>query len=144
MALLLDTNVISAARRPDKQDRAFQQFLQEFDVATAYLSAITIMEIKFGIEREKRNDPAFAADLERWLDGIVLPSFAGRILPFDLDVAMRAGTLATAGKRPSADAMIAATALEHGLRIATRNIADFTPFEVACFDPWKHEASKAP
>ena len=138
MPFLLDTNVISAARRPEKQVEAFQHFMREFDVEDAALSSVTIMEIRFGIQREQKNDPTFASDLEKWLNEIVLTSFEGRIIPFDLDIAMRAGMLPTADRRPSADAMLAATALEHQLQVVTRNIAHFKPLGVVCIDPWQY------
>ena len=143
MPFLLDTNVISAARRSDRQDAAFQYFMREFDVEDAALSSVTVMEIRFGIQREQKKDAAFASDLERWLNDIVLTSFAGRIIPFDLRIAIRAGTLPTADRRPSADAMIAATALEHGLQVVTRNVAHLEPLGVVCVDPWRYAPSSS-
>ncbi|MGZ2486517.1 putative nucleic acid-binding protein [Rhizobium pisi] len=137
MAFLLDTNVVSAARRVERQAAEFQNFMKEFSVADAYLSAITIMEIQFGIQRERTRDPGFADDLRRWMDEIVLAEFAERILPFDTATTSWAGLLPTADRRPSADAMIAATALEHGLKMVTRNVAHFVPLGVECIDPWR-------
>lgn len=141
MPFLLDTNVISAARRPEKQDETFQHFMREFDVEDAALSSVTIMEIRLGIQREQKKDATFASDLEKWLNEIVLTSFAGRIIPFDIEIAIRAGTLPTADRRPSADAMIAATALQHGLQVVTRNVAHFKPLGVVCVDPWQYAPS---
>lgn len=137
MVFLLDTNVVSAARRIERHAQEFQDFMKAFSVAEAYLSAVTIMEIQFGIARERTRDPGFAGELRRWMDEIVLPEFNGRILPFDMATASRAGLLPTADKRPSADAMIAATALEHGLKLVTRNVAHFIPLGVECIDPWR-------
>jgi predicted nucleic acid-binding protein len=138
MSFVLDTNVISAARRVEKQAIAFQNFMRDFDVNEAFLSSISIMELRFGIQREKRRDPEFAGDLSRWLDEIVLPEFADRLLSFDVAVALRAGGLPTSEKRPSADAMIAATALEHNLQVVTRNIAHFKALGAPCLDPWRY------
>jgi predicted nucleic acid-binding protein len=143
MLFLLDTNVISAARRPERQEPAFQHFMREFDVEDAFLSSVTIMEIRFGIQREQRKDPDFASDLEKWLKEIVLTNFASRIIPFGLDIAIRAGALPTTDRRPTADAMIAATAMEHGLQVVTRNVAHFEPLGVACVDPWRHAPNEA-
>jgi predicted nucleic acid-binding protein len=139
MPFLLDTVVISAARRPDKQEPAFQAFMRDFVVEEAFLSSVSIMEIRFGIQREKRRDQEFAAELSRWLSEVVLAEFAGRILSFDLAAAIRAGALPTADKRPSADAMIAATALEHDLQVVTRNVSHFETLGVVCLDPWRYK-----
>jgi predicted nucleic acid-binding protein len=138
MALLLDTNVVSAARRPERQDDTFQSFLRDFDIGDAFISSITLMEIRFGIQREQSHDPVFADDLTRWLNDIVLPIFAGRVLDFNLEAALCAGTLPTAQKRPTADAMIAATAMCHALTVATRNVTDFEPLGAVCMNPWTY------
>ncbi|CAN7575565.1 type II toxin-antitoxin system VapC family toxin [Pararhizobium sp. LjRoot238] len=136
MAFLLDTNVVSAARRPERQSAEFRNFLTSFDADSAYVSAVTIMEIEFGIMRERSHDAAFADELARWLTDVVLPGFEGRILPFDLEIASVTGRLPTADKRPSADAMIAATAIVHQLKIVTRNTAHFEPLGLSCLNPW--------
>jgi predicted nucleic acid-binding protein len=138
MPFLLDTVVISAARRPEKQEPAFRDFMRNVDTAQAFLSSVSIMEIRFGIQREQGRDREFAAELSRWLDEVVLAEFAGRVLPFDLAAAIRAGSLPTADKRPTADAMIAATALENDLQAVTRNVAHFQALGVACIDPWRN------
>jgi len=81
------------------------------------------MEIEFDIMRERSRDAAFADELARWLTDVVLAGFEGRILAFDLEIASITGRLPTADIRPSADAMIAATAIVHQLEIVTRNTA---------------------
>jgi len=71
-----------------------------------------------------------------WLSGRVLVAFADRIIPIDLAVAQRAAALHTPDPRPERDALIAATATVHGLRIVTRNVNDFAPMGVDVVDPW--------
>ncbi|CDZ46374.1 type II toxin-antitoxin system VapC family toxin [Neorhizobium galegae] len=136
MPFLLDTNVVSAARRLKKQAADFQNFMETFPMNDAFISAVTIMEVQFGIQQESKKDPEFAANLARWLQSHLLVDFSDRILPFDKAIALRTGTLPTPDKRPSPDAMIAATALHHGLTVVTRNISDFEPLGVPCLNPW--------
>ena len=101
MAFLLDTNVVSASRRAERQAAEFQRFLHAFDVETAYLSTVTIMEIEFGIQRERLRNPDFADDLSLWLTTLVLPEFSARLLPFDAQAAsIAAGCRHPAGGRP--------------------------------------------
>ena len=75
--------------------------------------------------------------LRIWLDNHVLPAFAGRILVIDTAVAQRCARLHVPDRRSDRDALIAATALTHGLTVVTRNIADFAPTGVSIIDPWQ-------
>jgi len=136
MTFLLDTDALSASRRPHLQAIEYQDFLRAFDVGTAYISTVSIMEIEFGIERERGRNPDFANDLTDWLTTVVIPEFTDRILSFDRRAASIAGRLPTPHKKPTADAMIAATALANDLVIVTRNLSDFQPLGVACLNPW--------
>ncbi|HTO29704.1 MAG TPA: type II toxin-antitoxin system VapC family toxin [Pararhizobium sp.] len=136
MTFLLDTDALSASRRPHLQATEYQDFLHAFNIGAAYISTVSIMEIEFGIERERRRSPEFADDLTLWLTTVVLPEFDDRILSFDRRAALIAGRLPTPHKRPNADAMIAATALANDLVIVTRNLSDFQPLGVTCLNPW--------
>lgn len=101
-----------------------------------YLSVITVMELETGILLLQRKDAAQGAVLAEWFEKQVLPSFAGRILPVNLAVARRCAALHAPDPRSYRDALIAATALEAGLTVATRNVADFEPTGVSVLNPW--------
>ena len=89
-----------------------------------------------GIARQRATDPDFAAALAAWLDR-VLALYGERVLPFDLRTARRWGLLSALLGNDSADLMIAATALEHGLTVVTRNVSDFAPTGAAVLDPFR-------
>jgi toxin FitB len=99
-----------------------------------YLSVVTIGEIEKGIAKQRRRDPAFARRLAAWLDG-VLRHYAARVLPVDVNVARRWGRLADAHGHAGADLLIAATALEHGLTVVTRNTRHFERTGAVLLDP---------
>lgn len=131
---LLDTNVISAVRRPDRAPRV-AAWLRGKPEAALFLSAITIGEIERGIRRQEPRDPDFAADLRAWLDKTML-IFADRILPFGAAEARIWGRLSQQIGHDGADLMIAATALHHGAVVVTGNVSDFAPTGVTVEDPF--------
>ncbi len=135
---ILDTNVISELRKAGdgKADANVVAWLSSVDATTCYLSAITVMEIEFGILRIERRDAAQGAKLRTWMDRHILPEFADRTLPVDTAVALRCAPLHVPDPRPERDAFIAATALAHGMTIVTRNVADFAPTGVPLLNPW--------
>jgi hypothetical protein len=136
---LLDTNVVSELRKAKagKADRNVAAWAAEVSVGSLFLSAITIQELEIGTLLAERRDPAQGAILRAWLERHVLPAFADRILPIDEDVARRSARLHVPDPRPLRDALIAATALVHGMTVVTRNVADFEPTGVAVLDPWR-------
>ena len=95
---------------------------------------MTVREIERGITQQQRHNPAFARDLAVWLDR-VLAWYGDRILPVDAATARRWGQLSAALGNDSADLLIAATALEHGLTVVTRNVRHFEPTGVSVLDP---------
>ena len=135
---LLDTNVISELRKAGdgKADANVVAWLSSVDATTFYLSAITLMEIELGILRIERRDPAQGARLRAWMDQHILPEFADRTLPVDTAVALRCAPLHVPDPRPERDALIAATALAHGMTVVTRNVTDFAPTGVPLLNPW--------
>lgn len=133
---LLDTNVLSELRRRDRADKKVAAWAAGAHVSELYLSAITILEVEAGTLRLLRKDPAQGAVLRRWVDGHVLPAFDGRILPVDTAVALRCAALQVPDPRSERDALIAATALVHRLKVVTRNVTDFQPMGVGVLNPW--------
>jgi toxin FitB len=131
--ILLDTDVLSALRRPER-DAKLEAWFKRQRESDLFLSVVTIGEIERGIQRQRAVNPEFARTLAAWLDA-VMTLYGERILPFDLAAARRWGQLSAQVGNDRPDLMIAATALEHGLTIATRNITDFEPTGVATIDP---------
>jgi predicted nucleic acid-binding protein len=96
------------------------------------------MELEVGVLQLERRDRAQGSVLREWLEGYVLPTFGGRVLAFDLAVARRCAGLHVPDRSPRHDAIIAATALVHGLTVVTRNTRDFEPTGVGLLNPWEH------
>jgi predicted nucleic acid-binding protein len=107
-----------------------------------YLSRITLAEIRYGIERQP--DPQLQTRLQAWLDDRLRPWFEGRILQLSEDVILEWRRMVQRGKArgytfPQPDLLIAATAAVAGLRVATRNVADFVQTGVPALNPWTGE-----
>jgi predicted nucleic acid-binding protein len=130
---LLDTNVVSELRkyRPHGGVMAWLRTIPERDL---YLSAVTLGEIQAGIELTREQDPAKAAEIESWADQI---GAGWNVLPMDIPTFREWAKLMH--RRPNEhieDAMIAATARVHGLKVVTRNVKDFRQFGVDVFNPY--------
>jgi predicted nucleic acid-binding protein len=134
---LLDTNVISELRRPEKADRNVVAWASTVPAASFFLSVISILEIELGALLSAHKDAAQGAVLRAWIDDQILSRFEGRILALDTAVAQRCARLHVPDPRAERDALIAATAMVHGLTVVTRNVADFEPAGVALLNPWR-------
>ncbi|MFZ2989330.1 type II toxin-antitoxin system VapC family toxin [Ideonella sp.] len=139
MMFVLDTNVVSELRkmRLGKADANVTAWTQGVDAADLFVSAITIMELELGVLSMERKDATQGAVLRLWLERQVLPEFSGRTLPVDTSVAQRCARLHVPDKRNDRDALIAATALLHGMTVVTRNVADFSATGVPLVNPWE-------
>jgi predicted nucleic acid-binding protein len=133
---VVDTNLLSELRRRDRTNPRVADWARRIPASELFLSAITILEVELGALSIMRRDPAQRAILRNWIDNKVLPAFAGRILPVDTAVAQRCAALHLPNARSERDALIAATALVHRLKVATRNVADFEPMGVNLVNPW--------
>lgn len=133
---LLDTNVVSELRRPDRANSSVRAWADAVPVGAVFLSTISVLEIELGVLLAERRDSAQGRVLRTWLEHQVLPQFEGRILPLDVEVARQCARLHEPDPRSSRDAMIAATALVHGMTVVTRNVADFAPTGVPTLNPW--------
>ena len=131
---LLDTDVLSELRR-SRRDRNVVAWIGDVTAADLFLSAVTIGEIELGIARQQALNPDFAQELTAWLD-VTLRVYGERILPLTVGIARRWGRLAAQLGNKQLDLAIAATALEHGLIVVTRNVSDFEPTGVPILNPF--------
>jgi toxin FitB len=134
---ILDTNVISELRKARKTHPNVRKWAERLPSASLYISVISVLELEIGILLIDRRDEEQGAILRTWMDRHVLPTFSGRTLAVDTAVAQRCATLHVPNPRSDRDALIAATALVHGLTVATRNVADFERTGVGVINPWE-------
>jgi predicted nucleic acid-binding protein len=134
---LLDTNVVSELRKAKKADRGVRTWALAVPAASLFLSVISILELEIGIFLVERRDLKQGAILRAWMNGHVLPAFDGRILAIDTAVAQRCAALHVPNPRSDRDALIAATALVHGMTVVTRNVGHLQPTGVAVINPWQ-------
>ena len=135
---LLDTNVLSELRRP-KPDRKVVAFIAAQPLELLYVSAVTLAEIRFGIEVVA--DATKRAELNDWLARKVRPMFEQRVLPVTEEIMFKWRLLVEDGRKAGytfsqPDLIIAATALYHGLTVVTRNVSDYEQVRTRVFNPW--------
>jgi toxin FitB len=135
---VLDTNVVSELRkvRVGKANVQVALWADTVEAVTLYISAITVLELETGVLLAERRDARQGRVLRTWLDHRVLPEFKDRVLPVDAAVAQRCAHLHVPNPRAERDALIAATALVHGMTVVTRNVDDFATIGVAVLNPW--------
>jgi len=135
---LIDTNVISEGRKGHRAHPGVREFLARAaaEDVPLYLSAVTVGELRRGVELIRyRGDAVQAALLEQWL-GQVLQEYGDRVLPFDAEAAQVWGRLRVPSPAHELDKQIAATALIHDLTVVTRNVSDFEGSTVALLNPF--------
>ena len=134
---ILDTNVVSELRKAKKAHQNVKKWAQPLPAAGLYISVISVLELEIGILLIERRDQEQGRILRTLMDRHVLPTFSGRILAIDTAVAHRCAMFQVPNPRSDRDALIAATALVHGLTVATRNVADFKRMGVGVLNPWE-------
>ena len=133
---LIDTNVISEARKGKKANLGVRKFFQMIEAEELYLSVQTIGEIRRGLENIRhRGDLPQAKKLEKWLD-LVVTNYDDRILSFDEECAQVWGRLMSPHHEHPIDKQIAAIALIHDLTVVTRNVNDFRGTGVSLNNPF--------
>lgn len=139
MMYLLDTNVVSELRKAStgKANPNVVAWAKGVNASHLFVSVITIMELELGILAIERKDDIQGGMLRAWFEQQVLPEFVERTLPVDTPIALRCAKLHIPDKRGERDAMIAATALVHGMIVVTRNVADFSGTGVSIVNPWE-------
>jgi predicted nucleic acid-binding protein len=132
---LVDTNVVSEARRGSKPAVAW---LRSVDSASVHLSTLTLGEIMRGVALKQKSDPKAAGRLAEWLRKI-RHDHADRILPVTNPISVEWGRIAAIRPRGDIDGLIAATAIVHDLIVVTRNVADFEDTGASVVNPWAVE-----
>jgi predicted nucleic acid-binding protein len=132
---LIDTVVFSELYKR-RRDSAVVHWFSDTPEEVLFLSTITIGEVERGVERQRSRDPAYAEALHAWLERSI-DNYRDRILPVTTAIARRWGRLSARIGHEGVDLFIAATALEHGLTVATRNVRHFAPTGVAVENPFE-------
>jgi predicted nucleic acid-binding protein len=133
---LVDTNVISEGRK-QRPDPGVARWIADVASSELFLSVLVLGEIAHGIERlRRRNDDVQADAIAAWV-ATVKTTYAERVLPVTAAVAERWGRFSAARPLPPIDGLLAATALEHGLTLVTRDTRSLARTGVALLDPWQ-------
>jgi toxin FitB len=135
VAYLLDTNVVSEAGKP-AADANVLSWLASVAADELYLSVLVVGEIRQGIERLRRRDPARAVGFDTWLSTL-LHDYGDRIVPVSAEVAEEWGRLNVPDPLPVIDGLMAATAKLRGWAFVTRNVADLTGAGVRLLNPFE-------
>lgn len=134
MTFLVDTNVVSEARRRNP-DEGVRRWFAGTPGRDLFLSVLVIGEIRQGVERLRRRDPSQAGGLDRWLAQL-RDEYVDRVLPVTVEVAEAWGRFNVPDPLPAVDGLLAATAHVHGLTLVTRNTADVARTGVRLLDPF--------
>lgn len=135
MSYLLDTNVISELRKRERGDPGVVRWADSVDLSETYTSVLVIGELRRGALLKHRSDAAQGDMLARWVERVRL-EFGSRVLPVDERVADVWSSMGIPDRLPVIDALVAATAIVHGLTIVTRDVSDVTRAGAKVFNPF--------
>jgi toxin FitB len=135
---LLDTNIISESRKlgTSRIDPRAAHWFAQVDVETSFISAMTLFELERGVGQMERRDTKQGSALRRWLDDQIMTTYENRTLPLSRDVALICAGLHIPDPKSERDAWIAATAIDAGLALVSRNIGDFANMGVRLINPF--------
>ena len=136
MSYLVDTNVLSEARKGARANAGVVTWFAEVADHELYVSVLTVGELRRGIDSIERRDASAARALDGWLRGMV-DGFRERVLPVDRAIAEEWGRMNVAQSLPVIDTLLAATAKIHGLTLVTRNTKDVARTGIRCLDPFR-------
>ena len=136
---LLDTNIISESRKlgSSRIDPRAAAWLSQTDVEATFVSTMTIFELERGVRQIERRDTVQGTALRRWLDDQIMPTYEHRTLPLSREVALICASLHIPDPKSERDAWIAATAIDAGLTLVSRNVADFAGMGVELINPFE-------
>jgi predicted nucleic acid-binding protein len=137
----MDTNVVSELRKASRCHPAVAAWQTTVPLSDQYLSVITLLELRQGIALKERLDPVAGAHLLNWYQHKVKPAYADRILLITASIVERCALLHVPNPRSYRDSLLAASALDHGLAIATRNVKHFNDMGLSVLNPWEYPFS---
>lgn len=135
MGFLIDTNILSELQKGERVDIGVKTWYASCNPDDLYLSVLVVGEIRQGIERLRRRDTTQAERLEQRLADVLF-IMQGRILAITENIAQRWGSINSPDPLPVIDGLLAATALEHGLTLVTRNVRDIKRSGVVFLNPF--------
>ena len=141
MPFLLDTNILSELRKGPRCDAAVAAWAAHERHEAHYISVLSLGEIRKGIEMLRKKVPRDAEALEIWLSNLTR-RYEGSVIGITPEIAEAWGRLCAKRPLPVADSLIAATALEFGLTVATRNTGDFKGTGVSVVNPFRFRSSR--
>lgn len=135
---LLDTNIIGEMRKANTRQRSpqFAAWLESINLDLCYLSTMTWFEVEMGILRKERQDAVQGHILRTWFENVLKPEFSQRLIPVSPEIALQTAKLHVPNPAAASDSFIAATAIEHGKILVTRNVKDFAHFNLKMVNPF--------